>query len=95
MPNNSLSQEEQEALDIIYQKYILQKSENASQTYLDKIFEVNSLFPNSKNNDIMPTLVKLSIKRIIRLFSDKHLMINNRAIPYIEKRLKKGLKNET
>ena len=95
MPNNSLSQDEEEALSIIYQQYLSQKSINSSNSYTYKIFEVNSLFPNSSNNDIMPTLIKLSIKRIIRLFSDKRLMVNEKAIPYIEKRLKKGTMNQT
>lgn len=95
LPNNSLSQDEEEALAIIYERYLLQKSTNPSDSYYYKIFEVISLFPDYNNNDIMPTLIKLSIKRIIRLFSDKRLMVNEKAIPYIEKRLKKGLKNQT
>ncbi len=95
LPNNSLSEDEEKALSVIYEHYLLQKSTNFSDSYYYKIYEVKSLFPDLNNNDIMPTLIKLSIKRIIRLFSDKRLMLNEKSISYIKKCLKKGTASKT
>lgn len=90
LPDNSFTQDEDKLLHIIYHEYLAQKSITPLNTYQSKIFQVNSLFPDEQKNPIMSTLVKLSIKRIIRLFSDKRFMLNEKAIPYIEKRLNKN-----
>lgn len=91
MTKNSLSESADNALNKIYKEYIFCKNNNPAQTYHNKIFYINSIFHNSDDNDIMPSLIELSSKSMIRVFSDGRIMINDRAIPYIEKRLKKGL----
>lgn len=95
LPNNSLSEDEEKALSVIHEQYLLQKNTNSSNSHDYQILQVNSSFPNATNNDIMPTLIKLSIKRIIRLFSDKRFMVESKNIPYIEKCLKNSSIHKT
>lgn len=83
LPDMSLSQNEDKALHIIYKKYLARKSNNIN-TYQSKVFFINSLQPDLDDSDVMPTLVELSTKRFIKLFSDGHIMINDKAISYIE-----------
>lgn len=82
MPNQSLSQKADEALNVIYKEYQFRKN-----SYYLKVFTISSLFPDKNNSDIMSALIELSKTKMIRLFSDKRIILNDEAIRYIESKL--------
>ncbi len=82
MPNQSLSQKADEALNVIYKEYQFRKN-----SYYLKAFTISSLFPDKNNSDIMSALIELSKTKMIRLFSDKRIILNDEAIRYIESKL--------
>lgn len=85
----SLSQNANHVLSKIYKVHISHLKDEPSVH--NKIFPINSIFHNSDDTEFMSSLVELSSQRMIRVFSDRRIMLNDRAIPYIEKQLKKGL----
>lgn len=89
----NLSEPAKEILNSIYQQYVIHKEQQSSDSYNSRIFSGHFLFSSSDNSYVMPSLVELSSKQMIRFFSDKRIMISNQAISYIEQ--KQAKKNDT
>ncbi len=90
LPKISLSANAAKAFHVIYKKYLSDRSEHYSNTSYLKAFSINSLFPNSNSSDIMSSLIELSKKKLIRLFTDKRFMIHDEAFIYLENRFDNG-----
>lgn len=81
----SLSQNADKVLNIIYKEY---QNRNYNNPFRYKAFFINSIFHNSDEPDLMPSLIELSKHRMIRLFSNNRIMLNDCAISYLEKKQK-------
>lgn len=87
-----LSQNATDALNIIYKAYLDSRS-SSGNCY--KLFTITALFHNTDIDTIMPVLIELSKNKLIRLFSDKRLMLREEAFIYLEKPLSNNLFHQT
>lgn len=93
MPNISLSQNADNALNVIYKRYQTRLASNCDNNTCAchlRAFAINSLFPNEQDSEIMSVLLELNENKLIKLFSDRHIVINDEAITYLENQLQNG-----
>ena len=93
MPRVSLSQDAKQVLGKIYKVYLSTIKENPSDTFYYKEFSMNAIFHNLEDSEFMPSLVELSSQGMIRVLSDRRIILNDSGISYIKKQLKRRLIN--